>query len=82
MVPQRTFHGTPGDGGKGVGGQDGIGQVALYRQQKSKNHNVIVVIDRKAVLMQKLIHKVMVLLGKAALFFGQGAIKRRRILIQ
>lgn len=65
-------HSPPRDGGKGVPSQTGLGEIPLYRLEKSQCGGVITVAGDIAVFAQEREDQVVVLLREPALFVRQG----------
>lgn len=62
-----ALHRTPCNRGKGIACKVRVGQIPLHGPQIAENDDVIILTGRQILLVQKLVDKVVVFLGKNAL---------------
>ena len=62
-----AFHRPPRNRGKGIACKVRVGQIPLHRPQVAENDDVIILAGRQILLVQKLVDKEVVLVGKNAL---------------
>ena len=62
-----AFHRPPCNRGKGITCKVRVGQIPLYGPQIAENDDVIIFAGRQILLVQKLVDKVVVLVGKNTL---------------
>lgn len=62
-----AFHRPPRNRGKGIACKVRVGQIPLYGPQIAENDDVIIFAGRQILLVQKLVDKVVVLVGKNTL---------------
>ena len=62
-----TFHCPPRYRGKGIACKVRVGQIPLHGPQIAENDDVIILTGRQILLVQKLVDKVVILVGKNAL---------------